>query len=228
MKKQLCVAIAMTLLVGMAWAGSLASLSSAESAEGLKAALSQAANVAVTSLGKTDGFLTNPDVRIPLPGKLEKATKTLRKLGLGKQTDALTLAMNRAAEAAIPEAKTLLVESIRQMSVKDAVGILAGPDDAATRYFRQSMSEKLTERFLPIVSKATDNVQLAQHYKEVAGKASALGLVDANEASLDSYVTRKALDGLFLTMASEEAAIRKDPAGQASSVLRKVFGAAGK
>jgi hypothetical protein len=206
----------------------LASLTTAESADGLKTALNQAATVAIASLGKADGFMGNPEVRIPLPGKLQKATKTLKKIGLGKQTEALTLAMNRAAETAVPEARALFIDSIRQMSVTDAVNILKGPEDAATRYFRDSMSEKLTQTFLPVVSKATADVQLAQRYNEVAGKASVLGLVDERDANLDAYVARKALDGLFLTMAKEEAAIRRNPLGQASSLLRKVFGAIGK
>jgi hypothetical protein len=209
-------------------AAGLAALSTAESSDGLKAALSQAANVAIASLGKTDGFMGNPEVRIPLPGKLQKATKTLKKLGLGKQTDALTLAINRAAEAAVPEARALFVDSIRQMSVADAVNILKGPEDAATRYFRDAMTDKLTQKFLPVVSKATAEVQLAQRYNDVAGKASALGLVDERDANLDAYVARKALDGLFLTMAREAAAIRRNPMGQANSLLRKVFGAIGK
>jgi hypothetical protein len=190
----------------------------------MKAALNQAALAAVTTLGKPDGFMGNPEVRIPLPGKLEKAAKKLRKLGMRKQTDALELAMNRAAEAAVPEAKALFVDAIKQMSVADAVALLRGPDDAATQYFRGAMSGKLTERFQPIVTKATENVQLARQYNDVAGRASALGLVDQKDASLDAYVTRKALDGLFLVMAREEAAIRKNPLGQANALLRKVFG----
>jgi Protein of unknown function (DUF4197) len=205
-----------------------AALTSAENTDGLKAALTQAASVAVSTLGKADGFMGNPEVRIPLPGKLQKASKTARKLGLGKQTDALVLAMNRAAEAAVPEAKDLLVQSVKQMSVSDALRILKGPENAATEYFRKEMSGKLSERFLPIVGKATADVQLADRYNDVAGRASALGLLDARDANLDAYVTRKALDGLFLVMAREEAAIRKNPLGQASSLLRKVFGAVGK
>lgn len=205
-------------------AADLASLTSAESADGLKAALTQAASVAVAQLGKADGFVGNPEIRIPLPGKLQKASKTARKLGLGKQIDALELAMNRAAEAAVPEAKELLMQSIRQMSVKDALGIIRGAENAGTEYFRQSMSDKLAEKFQPIVSKATADEQLAAKYKTVATKASALGLMDSSDASLDTYVTRKALDGLFTVMAKEEAAIRKNPMGQASALLRKVFG----
>jgi len=205
--------------------GAASAPTAAESADGLKAALNQAATVAITTLGKTDGFMANPEVRIPLPGKLEKAAKKLRKLGMGKQTDALQLAMNRAAETAVPEARTLFVEAIQKMTVDDALAIVRGPQDAATQYFKGAMSDKLTERFLPIVGKATANVDLARQYNEVAGRASALGLVDQRDASLDGYVTRKALDGLFLTMAREEAAIRKNPLGQASALLRKVFGA---
>jgi hypothetical protein len=196
----------------------------AETADGLKAALNQAVATAVTTLGKPDGFNGNPEVRIPLPGKLQKAAKKLRKLGMAKQTDALELAMNRAAEAAVPEARALFVDAIKQMSVTDAVALLRGPDDAATQYFRGAMSDKLAERFQPIVSKATESVQLAKQYNDVVGRASALGLVDQKDASLDAYVTRKAMDGLFLVMAREEAAIRKNPLGQASALLRKVFG----
>jgi hypothetical protein len=199
--------------------------SKSETVDGLKAALDQAATKAVAGLGKPDGFMGNPEVRIPLPGKLGKAAKSLRKLGMSKQTDALQLAMNRAAEAAVPEAKVLFVDAIKQMSVADAVSLLRGPEDAATQYFRGAMTGKLTDRFLPIVAKATENVQLAKKYNDLAGRASSMGLVDQKDASLDAYVTRKALDGLFLMMAREEAAIRKNPLGQASALLRKVFGA---
>jgi Protein of unknown function (DUF4197) len=209
-------------------AGGLAGISTQDQTSGLKAALKQAAEVAVDKLGKTDGFFGNPELRIPLPGKLEKARKNLRKIGMSKQTDDLALALNRAAEAAVPEAKTLLVDSIRQMSVQDALGILTGPPDAATQYFRKSTNDKLTERFMPIVSKATQKAQLAHYYDDVASKASGLGIIDARDANLDGYVTRKALDGLFATMAKEEAAIRANPVGQASSLLQKVFGAIGK
>lgn len=224
MKKRTMGLLGLALLSPVfSWAASAPT--AAESADGLKTALNQAAAVAITTLGKTDGFMGNPEVRIPLPGKLEKAAKKLRKVGMGKQTDALQLAMNRAAEAAVPEAKTLFVDAIQKMSISDALSIVRGPQDAATQYFKGAMSEKLTERFLPIVGKATASVDLARQYNDVAGRASALGLIDQRDASIDGYVTRKALDGLFLTMAREEAAIRKNPLGQASTLLRKVFGA---
>jgi hypothetical protein len=201
-----------------------AALTAAESADGVKAMLTQAAETAVSQLGKVDGFVGNPEVHIPLPGKRQKASKAARKLGLGKQIDALELAMNRAAEAAVLEVKELLLQSIKQMSVKDALDIIRGPDDAATEYFRRSMSATLTEKFRPRVSKATADVELAAKYKTVASKASSLGLIDSSDADLDTYVTRKTLDGVFLVMAKEEAAIRKNPMTQASMLLRKVFG----
>jgi hypothetical protein len=208
-----------------AWVLDLAQLTAAEKSQGLKTALDQAAKLAIDRLGKPDGYLGDAEVRIPLPGKLAKAQKTLKALGFGPQTDALVTAMNRAAEAAVPEARALFAESIRKMTVQDAVGILTGPKDAATQYFRRSMSEPLTQRFLPIVARETQKVQLAQRYDKVAGKAAGMGLIGKEEASLDAYVTQKALDGLFLKMAKEEAAIRANPLGQASSIIRKVFGA---
>jgi hypothetical protein len=196
-----------------------------EASAGLKAALNQGASRAIAQLGKQDGFFGNADVHIPLPAKLAKARKTLNKLGLKKQTAALELAINRAAEAAVPEARQLFVEAIMHMSVSDALSIVKGPDDAATQYFRATMTAPLTEAFLPIVSKATADIDLAKSYDAVAAKASAVGLMDKQDASLDAYVTRKALDGLFLMMAREEAAIRRDPLGQADALLRRVFGA---
>jgi hypothetical protein len=200
-------------------------LTSAERSQGLRTALDQAAKLAIDRLGRPDGYLADPQVRIPLPGKLGKAQKTLKALGLGPQADALVTAMNRAAEAAVPEARAVFAESIRKMTVQDAVGILTGPDDAATQYFRRTMSASLTQRFLPIVAKATRQVDLAQRYDRVAERAVKLGLVGRDEASLDAYVTQKALDGLFLKMAQEEAAIRANPLGQSSAILKKVFGA---
>jgi Protein of unknown function (DUF4197) len=206
----------------------LAQLTSQERSSGLKAALNQAADVAIRQLGVSDGFLGNPDVRIPLPGKLQKAQKLLKTVGLGAEAEALVTTMNRAAEAAVPEARTLLVDAIRQMSVADAAAILTGPPDAATQYFRRTSSEKLAARFLPIVQKATAKTGVAARYNRLGSKALQYNLVDAQDANIDSYVTQKTLDGLFLTMAREEAAIRKDPLGQSSKLLQRVFGALGR
>ncbi len=136
--------------------------------------------------------------------------------------------MNRAAEAAVPEARTLLVDAVKQMSVQDVAGILTGGPSSATQYFRSKTSASLAARFLPIVRKSTEKVDLTARYNALAGKAAGLGLIDAKDASVETYVTQKALDGLFTVIAEEEAALRANPMGQASQLLQRVFTAAGK
>jgi hypothetical protein len=200
-------------------------LTQKDAVAGLKEALGKSAVAAIGKLGAVDGFLGNPEVKIPLPGKLANAEKTLQLLGLGSKVDALVQTMNRAAEAAVPEAKPLLIDAVKQMSVQDAKAILSGGNDAGTQYFRRVTRDKLTAKFLPIVKQSTDKLQVASQYNSLAGQASKLGLLDAKQATVESYVTDKALDGLFLMMAKEELAIRKDPVGQASKLLQKVFGA---
>ena len=149
----------------------------------------------------------------------------MKLMGMAKQSDELVLKMNRAAEAAVPEAKSLLVDSIKKMTVADAKAILTGPQDAATQYFKKSTSTQMAAKFLPIVEKATANVQLADSYNKFAEQGSKYGLVKKEDANINQYVTKKALDGVYLMIAKEEAAIRQDPVGQASGLLKKVFGA---
>jgi hypothetical protein len=208
--------------------GGVASLSNDEASGGLKEALTQGVSKAVTSLGAADGFFGNKEVKIPLPSSLQKIQKGMKLVGMGKQSDELVLKMNRAAEAAVPEAKTLLVGSIKQMTLADAKAILTGPQDAATQYFKKATSSQMAEKFLPIVTKATENVKLADSYNKYAAMGSKFGVVKKEDANINQYVTQKALDGVYLMVAKEEAAIRKDPLGQASSLLKKVFGAIGK
>jgi hypothetical protein len=203
----------------------LSSLTSSDASAGLKKALDQGINSATAKLGATDGFLKNPAVKIPLPPALAKAESMMRMLGMGEQADQLVTTMNRAAEAAVPESKVLLKQALKQMTVADAKTILTGGDDAATQYFKSKTYAPLEAKFKPIVSRATQKLQLAQQYDQVAGKGVELGLLKPENATLESYVTQKTLDGLFLMMAEEERAIRKDPLGQASSLLKKVFGA---
>jgi hypothetical protein len=167
-------------------------------------------------------------VRIPLPDSLRAAEKAMRYLGMKKQTDELIATMNRAAESAVVEAKPILLDAVRNMGFNDAKGILTGGDDAATQYFKRTTSGAIGERFLPIVKQATAKVQLADQYNRYAGQAAKLGLLDEKDANLDSYVTQKALDGLFLMIAEQEKAIRKDPIGTGSKLLQTVFGALGK
>ena len=203
----------------------LESISNQDAVSGLREALVKGTQYAVDSLGKQDGFFGNGKVKIPLPGSLQKVEKLLHQLGMGKQADELVLTMNRAAEAAVPEAKALLVDSVRRMSIQDAKGILTGGQDSATQFFRRSTSDQLRAKFLPIVKKATARVKLAQKYDEYAAKGAQFGLVKKEDANLDNYVTQKALDGLFVMVAEQEAKIRQNPAQAASGILQKVFGA---
>ena len=199
-------------------------VSNSEAVSGLKEALTRGAEVAVRQLGQANGFLGNDKVRIPLPGALEDAAAMMKKFGMGKQADELVETMNRAAEAAVVEARPLLVQAVKDMSVKDAQAILAGGDDGATQYFKRSTAEPLAQKFLPVVQKATARVQLAAKYDQFAGKAAKFKLIDAKDAKLDDYVTRKALDGLYVVIAEQEKAIRQDPVGTGSKVIGKVFG----
>ncbi|WP_079419225.1 DUF4197 domain-containing protein [Thiomonas intermedia] len=204
----------------------IAALSSGEVDQGLKTALSRGADIAVKELGRENGFYGNAKWRIPLPPAIEKASGLMRMAGLGAQADQLDLAINRAAEAAVPEAKTLLVNAVKTMSVQDAKGILTGGDEAATDYFKRKTEAPLTQKFLPIVTRATDQVGLAQTYNRFAGQAAQFGLVKADQASIQSYVTQQALDRLYQAIGEQEKAIRADPVGTGSKLLGKVFGAA--
>ena len=199
-------------------------LSNADAASGIRAALERGATAAVELLGRPDGFLGNPKVRIPLPGFLNEAAKVLKFTGQQKRVDELVTAMNRAAEAAVPEAKALLVSAVKSMSVSDARGIVAGGPDSVTKFFASKTRAPLGERFLPIVKRETAKVDLAARFNAVAGKAAGMGLVKGDDANIERYVTGKALDGLYVMIGEEEKKIRSDPVGTGSAILAKVFG----
>ena len=219
------LALFLMLTAALAQAGALDAISSGDASAGVKEALAKGADYAVASLGKDNGFLGNSKVRIPLPGYLQKAEKGLRMFGMGKQADELVNTMNHAAENAVAEAKPILSDSIKKMSVQDAKGILTGGEDSVTQYFKRTSSEQLTRKFMPIVKAETSKLQLAEQYNSFAGKAASAGLIDQKDADVDSYVTQKAMDGLFLIIAEEEKKLRANPIGAGSDLLKKVFGA---
>ncbi len=208
-----------------AWALSLADLSDRDAVSGIRTALEKGALAAVALLGKTDGFLGNPKVRIPLPAYLEDAAKLLSFAGQGKRVDELVTGMNRAAEQAVPLGKDLLVGAVKSMSVTDAKNILSGGDDSVTRFFADKTRVPLGEKFLPVVTRTTQKVGLARSYNRVAERASGLGLMKKEDASIERYVTGKSLDGLYTVIGDEERKIRQDPVGTGSAILKKVFGA---
>ena len=189
----------------------------------LKETLTRGVDAAVAQLGVKDGFFGNPKLRIPLPQNLQRAEKAMRMVGMGRQADDLVLAMNRAAEAAVPEAKTLLVGAVREMTLEDARGILTGGKTSATDFFRKKTEAQLTERFGPIVKTTTDKVGLAQQYNRYAGMAAQFNLIDKSQANVEQYVTQQALDRLYTLIGEKEAAIRANPVAAGSDLLKKVF-----
>ncbi|MBJ7312784.1 DUF4197 domain-containing protein [Rugamonas sp. CCM 8940] len=212
------------LLASSAWALSLAELSNQDASGGLKAALEKGSLAAVGKLGVENGFMNNDKVKIPLPRLLEQARPLLRMAGKGQQLDELSLAMNRAAEAAVPLAKPLLLGALKSMTVSDAKNILMGGDTSVTDFFREKTGAKLGVQFLPIVKKVTDRSNLSAQYNNAMGQASKLGLAGGGNNTVEDYVTQRALDGLFVMIGEEEKAIRKDPIGSGSKLIGKVFG----
>ena len=218
--------VALALIGAWGWESAWAAgFTESEAANGIRSALERGAVAAIGSLGRTDGFLGNPRVRIPLPGILSEAANLLRVTGQQKRVDELVTAMNRAAEAALPEARSLLVYTAKSISVQDAIRIVRGGGDSVTKYFAGKTRGPLGERFLPIVTRATERVALADKFNAVAGRAGKLGLLRGDDTNIQRYVTGKALDGLYLMIGEEERKIRSDPVGTGSAILRKVFGA---
>ncbi|MFZ3126520.1 MAG: DUF4197 domain-containing protein [Rhodoferax sp.] len=203
----------------------LAEISNADASKGLKTALEKGALSAIGLLGVQDGFLGNEKVRIPLPGYLNDAANLLRTFGQAGRVDELITAMNRGAEAAVPMAKDLLLKAVQSMTVTDAKGILSGGETAVTNFFASKTRPDLAVKFLPVVTRATAKVGLADKYNQVAGKASELGLLKKEDANIQQYVTGKTLDGLYFMISEEEKKIRQNPVGYGSAIVSKVFGA---
>ncbi len=208
----------------LARALSLGDITNAQASQGLKLALEKGAVAAVQSLGQANGFMGNDKVRIPLPGHLGNAVHLLRSLGQGARLDELIAAMNHAAEEAVPLAQDMLLKAVKNMNVQDAKDILSGGDTSVTQFFADKTRLPLGQKFLPVVTKATARVNLTAKYNQVAGKAAEMGLIERSQATIEQYVTGKALDGLYLMIGEEEKKIRHDPVGTGSALLQKVFG----
>jgi len=216
--------------------GVLGSLSHDEMGQGLKQALTNGVMSAIRELGHDGGFLTNLNVRIPMPHQLQSIERTLRALKQDQLADEFVASMNHAAEQAVPAAIDVFAGAISRMTIADAQSILLGRADAATQYFRRVTETNLVERFLPIVKRATDATGVTAGYKKLMDAANANRYVGAflgalsNPASvdIDAYVTNKAMDGLFKMVAEEEQRIRKNPVARTSELLQRVFGALGR
>jgi len=210
-----------------------ASLSQDQVVEGLKEALGKGVQRAVSQLGHDGGFLTNLNVKIPMPEKLRAVERSLRALKQEKLADEFVVTMNHAAEQAVPEAAAVFGQAIKGMSIADAKAILTGTNNAATQYFRKTTETNLFEKFLPIVKKATDQTGVTSSYKRLTEKADAANsfgslsrsVLGTEAMDVDAYVTNRALDGLFKMVAEEEKRIRENPVARTSELLQTVFGA---
>ena len=191
---------------------------------GLREALSTGTATAVQLVSRENGYFGNEAIKILLPDKIQAAAEVLRKAGFGKDVDAFVLAMNRAAEKAAPKAKPVFLDAIRGMTFQDAKKILAGGDTAATDYFQEKTSDRLTAAFKPVVSQCMNDVGAARAYKTMTEKYLSLIPFGGMESmDLDHYVTGKALDGLFHMVGEEEKKIRTNPAARTTELLKKVF-----
>ncbi|MBN2125816.1 MAG: DUF4197 domain-containing protein [Deltaproteobacteria bacterium] len=199
-------------------------LSEGRIVEGLKEALEIGAGNAVKRVSRVNGYFGNPEIKIPLPGQVQKAEKVLRAVGFGPQVDAFELSMNRAAERAAPEAKALFWDTIKKMTFQDARRILEGRDNEATLYFREKTGDRLNRTFRPLIHEAMGSVGVTRSYQVLEDKVRSMPFTEMFSPDLDAYVTDKALDGLFLLLAEEERRIRKDPAARVTDLLKEVFG----
>lgn len=202
------------------------SLGNADIISGLKQALIKGSQRAVETLGKENGFFANPQLKIPMPEKLQSVEAALRKLKQDEIADEFVLSMNRAAEKAVPKAMSIFSNAIKTMSVDDAREILNGSDTAATEYLQKTGGEKLQQEFLPIVKQATGSVGVTENYKALIDNLGMMSrFVDVESLDVDKYVTDKAVAGLFTLVANEEKLIRSDPAARTTELLKKVFSA---
>lgn len=210
---------------GLGSGGSAGGLSNAEISDGLVEALRVGTERVVDQVGAADGYNLDPDIHIPLPGALKDVQKALKGVGMADMADDLELRLNRAAEAAAPEAKELFWQAIGEMTFDDVQKIYNGPDDAATRYFQDKMTPPLAERMQPIVDRSLADVGAIQSYDAMMAEYETLPFVPGAKADLTDYAVDKGMDGIFHYVAIEEAAIRNDPAARTTELLQKVFGA---
>jgi hypothetical protein len=213
------------LVLSSVFALGLADLTNQDASRGIKGALAAGASSAIGKLGVPGGFSNNPKVKIPLPPALDEIAKGMRLMGRGKDADELVAAMNQAAEQAVPQAKQLMLNAVKSMSVEDGKKILTGGDESVTQFFRSKTAAPLAVKFLPIVKQSTDKVGLAQKYDQLAGQGAKLGILKGDNANIEQYVTDKALDGLYAMIGEEEKTIRQNPAAAGSAIVSKVFSA---
>ena len=199
-------------------------LSEDDAARGIKEALEKGTNSGVEIVSKVDGYFGDPQIKIPFPPDAQVIESKLRAIGLGDKVDEVVLTINRAAEDAAKEAKPIFVAAIRNMSIRDAINIVKGEDDAATQYLKRNTSVELNAKFQPVIKNSLDKVNATKHWEEVITTYNKIPFVKKMNPDLTAYVTQKAIDGLFVMIAKEEKKIREDPMARTTELLKKVFG----
>ena len=200
------------------------SLSESEIASGLREALIQGISKGSDQASKPDGYYRNPQLKIPFPPEVQKVEKTLRDIGLGSEVDRFVRQLNRGAERAAVQAKPIFINAIRSLTIQDAFSILNGDRNAATNYLRRTTSASLKSSFLPIISNSLDEVNATRYYGDIVTRYNKIPLVKKVNPDLDEYATDRAIDGLFILVAREEANIRANPVARTTELLQRVFG----
>jgi len=205
--------------------GTSGSVTEAEAASGIRQALNNGVSKGITALNQQDGFFGNQAYRLFLPPDARKIENVMRDLGMGKTVDRAILQINRAAEDAVGYATPIFTEAIREMTIQDAWNIIRGEQDAATRYFRDKTTAKLTAAFAPIIQRSLDKLEATRHYSDIINAYNRLPTTfNKLNPDLPSYVTEKAVSALFDQIAKEEANIRANPRARTTEILKKVFG----
>ncbi len=211
-------------IVGQAIGQPTGALSIADISAGLKQALVVSSGEVVSQLGQQDGFNADPKIRIPLPTALNRAREVAANVGLAGSFDSLENRLNLAAEQAVPQARTLFGNAIRQMTVEDARGILQGPDDAATRFFERTMGGALSDAMRPIIDNSLSEVGAVRGFRQILTSYRQIPFAPPVDVDLTAYVLDKGMDGIWLYMAEEEKAIRNNPVKRTTELLQRVFG----
>lgn len=222
-RRRFLLGLALLALAPRAGAAALDGISQGEALQALRESLEKGGVAALARLGGKDGFFADPQVKIGLPKNFAKAERFLRSLGHGKQVDALVLAMNRAAETAVPQAGPLVQEAVKRLEVADAKAVLSGGDAAATLYFRKSSEADLKARLLPLVQRVSESSDLARAYAAMSAVLVRLAGLKSELLTVEKYVSSKAADGIYVRLAEEERALRAHPERYAGGVLGKVF-----
>ncbi|KYG74224.1 MULTISPECIES: DUF4197 domain-containing protein [Roseivirga] len=203
--------------------GGDAAFTKEEAANALKQALEQGTVKGVSVVSQVDGYLKNPEIKIPFPPEAENVEQKLRAIGLGNQVDEAVESLNRAAEDAASEAKDIFITAIKALTIQDAINIVKGEQDAATRFLERTTTAELTAKFSPIINSSLQKVNATKYWGDVMGTYNKIPFVKKVETDLTAYVTQKAIDGLFVMIANEELNIRQNPAARTTELLKKVF-----